>query len=245
MATIRRPGDAGRVEDQPYRERASRVPGAIVWRHRISRPRPARILPDGCMDLIWHDGGLLIAGPDREAFVGPAGSGGSYVGLRLPPGVGPIVFGVPAAELVNRRVPLADVWPAAEVGRIEDRAAAEGVTSTLESVAAARLAADGADAQAARVLERVVERLDAGAGVREIADEVNLSERQLHRRSLAAFGYGAKTLGRIRRMQRALAMPATVPAALVAVKAGYADQAHLTREVRALAGVPFGKLTRR
>jgi AraC-like DNA-binding protein len=94
------------------------------------------------------------------------------------------------------------------------------------------------------VAARVVERLDAGRSVHEIAADLALSERQLHRRCLAAFGYGAKTLGRIRRMQRALAMPASVPAALVAATTGYADQAHLTREVRALAGVPFGRLSR-
>jgi len=45
-------------------------------------------------------------------------------------------------------------------------------------------------------------------------------------------------------MQRALATPASVPAALVAATTGYADQAHLTREVRALAGVSFGRISR-
>jgi len=69
-----------------------------------------------------------------------------------------------------------------------------------------------------------------------------LSERQLHRRSLAAFGYGAKTLGRIRRLQRALAVPVSATGAAAAAAAGYADQAHLARDVRELAGVPFTAL---
>lgn len=230
------------MEDLPYRERASVVPGAVVWRHRRSRPSRSAILPDGCMDLIWHDGELIIAGPDREAFVGGIGlpGGGSYVGLRFPPGTGPAVFGVPAAELVGQRVPLADVWSAAQSRQISDSAAAGAIGMALEKVALTRLESARPDPVAARV----VESLDAGRGVREIAADLNLSERQLHRRCLAAFGYGAKTLGRIRRMQRALAMPASVPAAAVAAAVGYADQAHLTREVRALTGVPFGRLTR-
>lgn len=228
------------VEDLPYKERPSLIPGAVLWRHRVRRLAPSRILPDGCMDLIWNDGRLLIAGPDREAFVGPVGGGGPYVGLRFPPGVGPAVFGVPAAELVGQRVPLEDMWSRAEVRRIEEAAASGSVGRALESVAGARLETASPDPMAALV----VKRLGAGSSVHEIAADLALSERQLHRRSLAAFGYGAKTLGRILRMRRALAMPASVPAALVAATTGYADQAHLTREVRALAGVPFGQLTR-
>jgi AraC-like DNA-binding protein len=230
------------VEDLPYRERASVVPGAVVWRHRRSQPRRSAILPDGCMDLIWHDGELIVAGPDREAFLDAAGPpvGGWWVGLRFPPGTGPAVLGVPAAELVGRRVPLADVWSAAEARQISDSAAPGAVGAVLEKVALTRLESARPDP----VAVRVVAGLDAGLGVREIAADLNLSERQLHRRSLAAFGYGAKTLGRIRRMQRALAMPASMPAAAVAAAVGYADQAHLSREVRALTGVPFGQLTR-
>lgn len=226
--------------DLPYQERASRVSGAVVWQRRSTRPSASRILPDGCMDLIWNDGRLVIAGPDREAFVGPVGIGGWYVGLRFPPGVGPAVFGIPAAELVGRRVALEDAWSPAEVRRIADAAASGSIGRVLEGVAASRLA----DSPPDRLAARVVELLDAGRTVHEIAADLALSERQLHRRSLAAFGYGAKTLDRIRRMQRAIAMPASVPAALVAATAGYADQAHLTREVRALAGVSFGQVMR-
>jgi AraC-like DNA-binding protein len=60
-----------------------------------------------------------------------------------------------------------------------------------------------------------------------------------------AFGYGAKTLARILRMSRALDLARQgVPPAVVAADTGYADQSHLSREVRALAGVPLGNLLR-
>ncbi|WP_442934536.1 helix-turn-helix domain-containing protein [Micromonospora sp. CPCC 205546] len=66
-----------------------------------------------------------------------------------------------------------------------------------------------------------------------------LDPRALHRRCRHLFGYGPKTLARILRMGRALALArAGVPLAEVAVRCGYADQAHLTRDVRDLAGVP-------
>ncbi|MBB4962206.1 helix-turn-helix transcriptional regulator [Micromonospora polyrhachis] len=226
-----------------YRETGSRVAGAVLWWNTApDEARPGRVLPDGCLDLIWSSSrGLLVAGPDTIAEVTTSVPGERYVGLRFPPGTGPAVFGVPAYELRDRRVPLAEVWAAPLVRKLEDRAA--GLVDPgrlLESVAYDRLCANGGpDSLAAAV----VARLDAGAGVTAIADALDLGSRQLHRRCQALFGYGPKTLARIRRMQRALALArAGVPAVEVAVRTGYADQPHLSREVRALAGVPIGVL---
>jgi transcriptional regulator GlxA family with amidase domain len=73
-----------------------------------------------------------------------------------------------------------------------------------------------------------------------LADDFGLSERQLHRRCTAAFGYGPKVLDRVLRLQSALSLLGGVPGinlAQVAADAGYADQAHLTREVGALTGL--------
>uniref|UniRef100_UPI0003821EB9 helix-turn-helix transcriptional regulator n=1 Tax=Saccharomonospora saliphila TaxID=369829 RepID=UPI0003821EB9 len=89
----------------------------------------------------------------------------------------------------------------------------------------------------------VVARLDGGDSVADLARTVGLSARHLHRRCLRAFGYGPKTLARVLRMRRALeAARKGTPLATVAAEAGYADQAHFSREVRALAGVPVSAL---
>ncbi len=73
--------------------------------------------------------------------------------------------------------------------------------------------------------------------VPEVAGAVGLGERQLRRRFTEAVGYGPKTFARVARFRRALALlrGGAAPAA-AAYDAGYADQAHLTRELRALAG---------
>lgn len=89
----------------------------------------------------------------------------------------------------------------------------------------------------------VAAALARGRPVAEVARSVALSGRQLHRLSLDAFGYGPKTLTRVLRFVRALGLARSgMPRAQVAVCAGYADQAHLAREVKALAGAPMGVL---
>ncbi|MGW7574292.1 helix-turn-helix domain-containing protein [Streptomyces sp. NPDC054765] len=235
-----------------YRERASGPAGAVLWT-RTTPPSGRPVLPDGCTDLIWSEDRLLVAGPDTGPYLPEGGVPGALpwggtriVGLRLAPGQGPAVFGVPAHELRNQRVPLADLWPAGRVRALAGRLAAAGAASggggvgrVLAETAAGRLqdaAAGGRTAAVAAALAR-------GRPVAEVARAVALSERGLHRLSLDAFGYGPKTLARVLRFVRALGMARSgMPYAQVAVCAGYADQSHLAREVKSLAGVPMGVL---
>ncbi|QMU69733.1 helix-turn-helix domain-containing protein [Streptacidiphilus sp. P02-A3a] len=225
-----------------YQERAALlIPRGKVWTRQSESEAAARVLPDGCMDLIWHDGDLLVAGPDTAAVLVPGRPGERYQGLRFAPGVGGAVLGVPAHELRDRRVPLAALWPQREVRVLAERVSlAADRGAALERLIVARV--DRADPPDP-VRDAVVSGLRHGRRVPELARLTYLSERQLRRRCLELFGYGPKTLDRVLRLQRALA-PARrgVPPADVAARAGYADQAHLAREVRALAGIPLTEL---
>jgi transcriptional regulator GlxA family with amidase domain len=133
---------------------------------------------------------------------------------------------------------LADLWPATEVRRLRSRIEkAPDPATALEENALERATPPDP------VLHALVTALDAGRPVAATADELGLGARQLHRRSLAAFGYGPKTLARILRLRRALVLAgAGVPFAETAVRSGFADQAHLARDVKELAGVPLGRL---
>ncbi|HET6857961.1 MAG TPA: AraC family transcriptional regulator [Streptomyces sp.] len=221
-----------------YAEWASRLDGAVVWTHTASRAPAAAhpVLPDGCMDLLWSAGRLLVAGPDTHAHLG---GGAPCAGVRFAPGTAPAILGVPAHELRDRRVELADLWPAATVRALAARiAGAPDPAAALEDLALRR----AADAEPPDpVLRAVAGQLDAGRTIAATADAVGLGARQLHRRSLAAFGYGPKTLARILRLQRALALVrGGAPYAEAAHAAGCADQAHLSREMRDLAGLTLG-----
>jgi len=215
-----------------YAER--RAPAGTVW----TRTTPAgaeeiRILPDGCLDVILMHGRLMVAGPDSVARLNSSPAGTTYIGLRFDPGVGPVALGVPAAELRDRTLPLEDVWSPRRVRRLADAMA----TAPDPGMTLARLV-DGGPPEP--WVPAAVGWLRKGCAVAEVAGRLELSERQLHRRCLDAFGYGPKTLGRILRLDRALALVrgGTV-AAEAAVLAGYADQPHMAREVRALSGVPL------
>ncbi|NBE83163.1 helix-turn-helix transcriptional regulator [Micromonospora rubida] len=226
-----------------YRERGASVAGAVLWESVSTGDGPARVLPDGCLDLLWSSRrGLLVAGPDRTAHLSVGTAGERWVGLRLPPGVGPAVFGLPADELRDRRVSLSDLWGPGAASVADRTAGGRGVAAVLEEVARGRLrAAGGPDPLGAHLAAR----LAGGGSVGAVAAEVGLGARALHRRCQHLFGYGPKTLARILRMRRALALArAGTPLAEVAARAGYADQAHLTRDVRELAGVPPGVLLR-
>ncbi|MFI6015832.1 DUF6597 domain-containing transcriptional factor [Streptomyces sp. NPDC051243] len=223
-----------------YAERTSRLAGAVVWTNAPGGPGTGRVLPDGCMDLLWNDGRLLVAGPDTRAYV-TEGKPSAWVGVRFCPGTAPAFLGIPAHEVRDRRVDLADLWPASEVRRLRGRVeAADDPVTGLEDVALER----AADAEPPDpLLRRVVAALRAGRPIAVTADELGVGARQLHRRSLTAFGYGPKTLGRILRMQRALAMARDgVGFAETAARAGFADQAHLARDVKELTGLPLGEL---
>ncbi|MEU6085431.1 helix-turn-helix domain-containing protein [Streptomyces sp. NPDC047085] len=224
-----------------YTERASRLTGAVVWTNTPDGPEARPVLPDGCMDLLYSEGSLLVAGPDTRAYV-PEGPPRSWAGVRFHPGTAPALLGVPAHELRDSRVDLADLWPADRVRRLLGRVeAAPDPATGLEDIALDR-AAQPASAPDP-LLHRLVESLDAGRSVAATADELGIGARQLHRRSLTAFGYGPKTLTRILRLQRALSLArAGVPYAETAARAGYADQPHLARDVRELAGTTLGEL---
>ncbi|WP_432170329.1 helix-turn-helix domain-containing protein [Streptomyces sp. 1222.5] len=223
-----------------YAERASRLTGAVVWTNTPAGAGARPVLPDGCMDLLWTEGRLLVAGPDTRAHV-PEGPPRAWAGIRFFPGTAPSLLGVPAHELRDSRVELADLWPASRVRRLRDRVeAAPDPATALEDIALDRSAWAAVPDP---LLHRLVECLGEGRPVAGTADELDLGARQLHRRCLGAFGYGPKTLARILRLQRALGLARSgVSYAETAVRAGYADQPHLAREVRELAGRPLGRL---
>jgi AraC-like DNA-binding protein len=224
-----------------------------VWFRSVSpaeADHPARVVPDGCMDLIWMESGLIVAGPDTRAWNGPLASGDEIVGLRFRPGMAAPLLGLPATELVDWRTALKDVSPAwaDQLNRaIKPGFSAQAVRHALQASLRDRLRGAPEYDRAVRHVAVAIQSAGGENPVRvdQLAEAVGLSERQLHRRCREAFGYGPKLLARIVRFQRFLKSADAAwirPIAHLAADCGYADQAHLTREVKQLSGLPPARL---
>jgi len=194
------------------------------------------ILPDGCVDLVWHGGALTVAGPDTRARTGGAGAG-TALGVRLRPGAA-TTFGASASDLRDRHPTAEQLW-GAEGRRLTERvaeAASDCERLALLARAVARRAAQAPPTDPA-VDTAVALLARGGTTVAGAAAAAGVGERQLRRRFLEHVGYGPKTLHRVLRLQRflALAIATDEDLAGLAALAGFADQAHLNRDARSLA----------
>lgn len=221
-----------------YREQPSDIAGVLLWSaQRAPMGAGTSVLPDGCMDLIWHEDGFLVAGPDTQPHHSDLGTRRTLTALRCAPGIGPALFGVDACELRDQRVPLDQVWSSRRVHRLAD---AVRVDPEAALVALAREQLADADV---RVDVAVAALLASGETVAGTAAAFGWSERRLHRRAVQTFGYGPKTLGRILRFRRAVDSARSGGGfAAIAYDCGFTDQAHLAREVRALSGTTLTDL---
>jgi AraC-like DNA-binding protein len=139
---------------------------------------------------------------------------------------------VPLSELRDQRVSLREL-------ALDPR---ERLTGTLEPMHAPTLvAATALQLVAAGPPDRAVQAatvalLNPAQRVDRLAESIGLSERQLSRRFLAAVGYGPKLLQRVLRLRQFQRIESSGLAS-AALTAGYADQAHLGRDCKALTGL--------
>ena len=207
---------------------------------RVSPDRspPAHVLPDGGADIIWSAGEpAFVAGPDTTARLIPVSPRTFIFGARFNPGAGGAALGLPLSELRDTRAWLTELRP--ELGdRLDPDLSPQAAFDQLAAIVW-RLVAEGPPDPAVRAAARQLDH--PRTRVETLASDLGLSERQLLRRCHAGIGYGPKTLQRILRFRRFLAgLDSGGPEpdlARLAFDAGYADQAHLTRDSTRLAGM--------
>ena len=153
-------------------------------------------------------------------------------GMRLRPGVLPLLTRLPAFELTGRALSVADIF--GDRGRqlleqLGDPAAWNGAPQRM----AAFLAREFARHQRFQPLPA-----RSAGSVRELAEITGLATRTLHHRVTQDIGLSPKLWLRIERLHRAIASSTNriVPWSDIAAHCGYADQAHLVREFSELLG---------
>jgi AraC-like DNA-binding protein len=216
-----------------------------LWASNAEGPRPAyeqRVLPDGCVDIVWiGDLEPTVAGPATRHVHVPIPIGVDVVGLRFGPGQAEAMLGLPAEELLNSDVRLADIWGSAAARFGDPIREARSMREKLALLEGGSLRhfterpqSDATVAAGVAWLSRHPDGL-----ISQLQEVCDLSSRQLQRRFRSAVGYGPKTFHRILRLQRLLhlvARNAVHGLAALSAATGYADQAHMSREVRDLAG---------
>ncbi len=196
---------------------------ACLWEQRVITDFEHRVVPDGCADVIVGFGGVVAVGLADGPVVHHLVSGSTLHGLRLRPEAVATFFGIPADELRNLSVPLEDVVGSRRTRRLVD-IILHGSPDD-----------DALTTQPPELARRAFQLLRSKS-VEAAAVELGFSSRHLRRLVVAHSGLGPKTYQRVVRLRRFLGEDG--PLAQVATNAGYADQAHLTREVTRLCGLP-------
>ena len=195
------------------------------------------VRPDGCTDLIFHQtpqGRLVLSVVGVMTVPLHVQGDGRNVALRLHPHAAGALLRE-AGAYRDASVSADGIWgrPARELqeqlAELPDREA----HWAMQAFVRARLGpTDARITYAAGQLEAGGARIDA------LAADLNLSSRQLSRLFERHVGISPRMLARTFRLERTLPLlrDAALSLADIAVLAGYADQAHLTRECVALTG---------
>ncbi|WP_242890922.1 helix-turn-helix domain-containing protein [Actinomadura litoris] len=247
-----------RTRDRPHPALRPFLRSYVGYWEREVRPSRMRTLPTRTAIVIVNLGpplflevpdpgvqgreyGSFVAGmhDGHGGYVHPGGQRGIH--LDLTPLGAYTLFGVPMARVTNTAVELADLLGPAADRLVERLGAAPGWGERFDLLDGflLRRLEDGPhpDPEVARAWD-LLARSRGTASVARLADEVGWSRKHLTHRFHEQAGLPPKVMGRVLRFQRAVDLMRTGRAGLadIAFACGYYDQAHLNREVRALAG---------
>ena len=225
---------------------------------KVSMASPERILPDGCVELIFNladpfrrhhfDGEVevqpssIIAGQMQHyAMIEPAGRVQLF-GVRFHPGGAYPFLQFPLSELTNKIVAVDDIWP--RIGRELAERVHSGRSlyeriKTMEEEFRERLSShNGGDKLVDAVVKMIVRR-EGLISMDRLWKNLGISGRQLERKFKTAVGISPKFLCRILRFQKvfkAVELHQTVSWGFIASECGYYDQAHFIHDFKAFSG---------
>ncbi len=230
-----------------------------VWLDR-SDPLLNVILPDTGLSLIanfaspWAAGRSLASAAylPRVCVVGPVsrsrilrlGRTVRSVGLALDSSIAPEVLGVRASQLLDRIVPLDDLWGSAEVEACVARLCSiefERRPIALEAMLARRFGGSAAVDPLGRSVSSLIRARAGRISITEMTRLHGISRQRLARRFRHTSGLSPKTFARTTRFQalvQALLATDVAEWARRSTSLGYYDQAHMINEFRCFAGAP-------
>lgn len=231
---------------------------------RLSDP-PLTLFENAGGEASQSLGHLIVGGARSSYYVKLGGDCACSVGVQLQPGGALALLGVPAGELAERHTPLDALWgldsarlreQLQDVRQRDHRGERQPLSDVgmraqldhLESVLLSRVRRAHADEQQRQWLAHVIPALDMGVPLATVVESSRVSHRTFITRFRNLVGLSPKTYERIRRFQRvvetlsqndpkACRTQSRSSLAQLALDAGYADQAHLSRDFTEFAGI--------
>lgn len=240
-------------EIAPPPELSSRIE-AFWFREGGGTTDSHRVLPDGCIDILFVDRhaadqrrhSLMAIGPMTRFVDVRREPGDRYVGVRFRPGAAPAVLGVSAHEIVDASPALEELWGSRARSLLDRLAEGESAHERVEilrgALADPGTRGPGIDPRVANAVQ-LMRSSSAEIRIKNLSMAVGVSPRQLRRLFLESVGLSPKRLHRILRLQSVLAAarksPQRVPRdwSAISLDAGYYDQAHFVNDFRSWAGL--------
>lgn len=216
-----------------------------------------KILPDGCVEWVFHLGApfqrwtargewetqprsFVVGELTRFLLVRPTGQS-VIMGVRFRPGSAYRFLPLPLDELTDQNISTGDLWG------LEGKQLEEAVNEVEDDIERQRLVEEFLLSQLSTTISRprfefAVEEIIRHRGqlrVGEVALRVGLSPRQLEREFRLSSGLAPKAFARIIRFQNLLRLVGEGTLrewTFLALEGGYADQPHMVREFRDFAG---------
>jgi AraC-like DNA-binding protein len=221
----------------------------VAWDRRGQEPHVQKTLPYPCVHLVFDPGRTAIFGVMRGAFEYRQEGVGRVLGVRFRAGGFRGVLGGPVAGITDRTIPLSSVYEldartaeASVFGAAGIVLGAEGDAGMMQAAEALLRTRMPPVDETAGIVGGIVERIEADRSINrvdELAAQVGLGERALQRLFSDYVGVSPKWVIRRFRLHDAasrLAKDEDVNLTALAQDLGYADQAHFTRDFKAIVG---------
>lgn len=218
-----------------------------------------RIVPDGCMEMIFHFGdpykqylsdGDVIIQPRCFVFgqitspldIEPTGCTGIFAVRFYPESFNPFAT-IPISNMENRAVPLAELFGQAGIHLEQEVISAQTTEERIglcEKFLIARLTTPETIDRVVKSSVETILSLNGQLSVDELVQHVDISRRQLERRFSSVIGISPKQLARIIRLQATIKMLLNgqfTSLTAVAYDGDFYDQAHFIKDFKAFTGL--------
>ena len=226
---------------------------------RAREPIRQRVVPDGCMEMIFHyadlyeqffEDGRSVIQPRSFIFgqitkyieICPTGTSGIVAARFLPEGLTPFLT-MPVSALENKAVSLIDVF--GEKGKsLEERVIAATDNTQriklIEEFLIALLADPQTIDSVTRACVKTIFQSQGRLDVLQLADKMNINRRNMERKFTATIGMSPKQLSKVVRLQSTLRMleqKKFTSLTSLAYENGYYDQAHFIKDFKEFTGM--------